>query len=62
MKRNLTLAIAELIPRILHLKAQLTSNEPMLMSQSGECAKSHARKSACVCSQGGSGAGIRLLL
>jgi hypothetical protein len=62
MKRNLTVAIAELIPRILHLKAQVTLNEPMLMSQSGECANSHDRKSVCVCSQGGAGASIRLLI
>lgn len=61
MKRNLTVAIAELIPRSLQLQAQITFNEPRLMSQSGQGAKLRAGKPACVCSQNGAGAGIRLL-
>jgi hypothetical protein len=61
MKRNLTAATAELIPRSIQLQAQATFNEPRLMSQQGEGAKSRAGKTACVCSQSGAGAGIRLL-
>jgi hypothetical protein len=36
-------------------------SEPRLMANSGECAKSCARRSVCFCSQSGGGASIGLL-
>jgi len=53
--------VAELIPRVLQLQLQVTLVSRDWCHNSGQCAKSCARRSVCFCSQSGGGATIGLL-
>ena len=53
--------IAALIPQSPQLQAQVRSESLRWCHKSGECAKSCARRSVCLWSQGGGGASIGLL-
>ena len=56
-----TCVIAGVIPESIRLHAQLTLASLGRCHKSGECAKSCARRSVCLCSQSGGGASIGLL-
>jgi hypothetical protein len=54
----IAISIAVLIPQSLQLQTQVTLASLGWCCQSGQCAKSCARRSVCFCSQSGGGAGI----